>query len=159
MSSHNRKSGIYIFKMMKFMKVVVAAGFVPAVLSVPTPQMSLTPNLGTNDDIAGIDLSSYPPTETSGSLYGDSQLLGGNAAPSPISGGSPAIETNYQLVNGQEADADLGLYLDLSSVPNPQPIRGSDGSTDSGPRTIQSLPISSRSSELIGAQVHTHMTN
>lgn len=45
-----------------------------------------------------------------------------------------------ELVNGQEADADLGLYLDFNSAtaPNgPQPIRGELGSTDPGPRTFE----------------------
>lgn len=40
-----------------------------------------------------------------------------------------------ELVNGQEADADLGLYLDFNSVDVPQPIRGDLGATDPGPRT------------------------
>ena len=45
-----------------------------------------------------------------------------------------------ELVNGQEADADLGLYLDFNSAtpPNgPQPIRGGLGGTDPGPRTFE----------------------
>lgn len=43
-------------------------------------------------------------------------------------------------MNGQEADAELGLYLDFNSAtfPNgPQPIRGDLGATDPGPRTFE----------------------
>ena len=42
--------------------------------------------------------------------------------------------SNYQLVPEQQEDADLGLYLDLNEVQNPQPIRGFNGGTDPGPR-------------------------
>ncbi|KAH9826568.1 oxalate decarboxylase, partial [Teratosphaeria destructans] len=80
----------------------------------------------------------------SGSVYGPQSLAGsaGDSAPAaplgpgvPYPTASPEQEVgSYQLVPGQEADADLGLYLDLSSTPNPQAIRGGNGGTDPGPR-------------------------
>lgn len=86
-----------------------------------------------------------PPTPTvtsvSGSLYGGSDLLTGNAPrPSP-SGGDSAVVDNPELVNGQEADKDLGLYLDMNSVDAPQPIRGDGGATDPGPSKWNSLQL------------------
>ncbi|SPQ25008.1 73d24f11-67ae-4dc9-a15d-3079efc6509e [Thermothielavioides terrestris] len=79
------------------------------------------------------------PTATapSGSLRGDSSLLGGNAPlPDPDKSDS-AVVSNPQLVTGQEADAKLGLYLDFDSANPPQPIRGANGNTDPGPRTFE----------------------
>ncbi|KAF9741927.1 hypothetical protein PMIN06_011782 [Paraphaeosphaeria minitans] len=52
---------------------------------------------------------------------------------------SPSTEVptdQFELAPGQSEDADLGLFIDLSKVKNPQPIRGgTTGPTDSGPRT------------------------
>lgn len=117
----------------------VAAGLVPTILAVPTPmpQMSFTPNLGNDGPIGGVKVGPAPTTTAtgfSGALYGDESLLGEVAAPSPVSGGNSAQVTNYELVNGQEADSTLGLYLNFNSVENPQPLRGSGGQTDPGPR-------------------------
>ena len=79
----------------------------------------------------------HPPSPTvtsaSGSLYGPESLLGEVAKPSSLSGGDSAIVSNYPLVNGQEADKNLGLYLDFNSVENPQALRGDGGQTDPGP--------------------------
>ncbi|KAF2421225.1 Bicupin, oxalate decarboxylase/oxidase [Tothia fuscella] len=41
----------------------------------------------------------------------------------------------YQPVPGQTDEANLGTYLDFENTPNPQPVRGSKGGTDPGPRT------------------------
>ncbi|CZT41256.1 related to oxalate decarboxylase [Rhynchosporium secalis] len=108
---------------------LAAAGVLPAALAAPAPQMS---KYGENTGpIAG-----YPPipeaTAASGSLYGGKSLLGEVAKPYPVSGGDSAIVSDYTLVNGQEAEAKLGLYLDFNSVENPQPIRGEGGQTDPG---------------------------
>ncbi|KAL4959785.1 putative oxalate decarboxylase [Aspergillus stella-maris] len=46
----------------------------------------------------------------------------------------PTGEIPYTLVPGQTDDKDLGTYLDFSNVENPQPIRGSLGGDDPGPR-------------------------
>ncbi|KAF4589188.1 oxalate decarboxylase [Ophiocordyceps camponoti-floridani] len=42
-----------------------------------------------------------------------------------------------QLVNGQDAPADLGLYLDMQSAKRPEAVRGDYGAAgDTGPRTL-----------------------
>lgn len=78
-----------------------------------------------------------PPVPTvsaaSGSLYGTSALLGGNAA-EPATTDSAVVE-NPQFVPGQSADKQLGLYLDFNSVDQPQPVRGGYGAPEPGPRT------------------------
>ncbi|KAK4233260.1 RmlC-like cupin domain-containing protein [Achaetomium macrosporum] len=82
------------------------------------------PQIGDYGENTGAVGGVVPPIPTasarSGSLRGDSSLLGGNA-PLP----------------GQEADAKLGLYLDFNSADPPQPIRGTGGATDPGPRTFE----------------------
>ncbi|OJJ07766.1 hypothetical protein ASPVEDRAFT_33956 [Aspergillus versicolor CBS 583.65] len=45
-----------------------------------------------------------------------------------------SAEIHYTPVPGQKDDEDLGVYLDFSKTENPQPIRGSLGGTDPGPR-------------------------
>ncbi|KAG6355972.1 hypothetical protein INS49_015357 [Diaporthe citri] len=73
-------------------------------------------------------------TAASGSLYGNEDLLGGNA-PLPDVNSESAVVENPEYVNGQSADRKLGLYLDFNSVEAPQPERGGYGATDPGPRT------------------------
>ncbi|KAL7629170.1 hypothetical protein AAE478_000689 [Parahypoxylon ruwenzoriense] len=93
------------------------------------------------EDIVGID----PPIPTYtgapvGDLRGSTNLQGGIASRPPVSGGLSAVVPDPELVGGQEADGKLGLYLDFNSAtyPNgPQPIRGSGGATDPGPRTYE----------------------
>ena len=72
------------------------------------------------------------PPDYSGSVYGSPSFAGPDG--NPVDTADTAIVSNYQFVPGQTEDADLGLYLDLNEVQNPQPIRGSDGGTDPGPR-------------------------
>ena len=117
-------------QVIQILSSVVAAGLLPAVLAAPAPQMDYAENTG---PVAGVSPPIPTATGVSGSLYGDESLLGEVAAPSPISGGDSAIVSNYPLVNGQEADSDLGLYLDFNSVDNPQPLRGTGGQTQPGP--------------------------
>ncbi|KAM0149016.1 hypothetical protein ACHAPG_009650 [Botrytis cinerea] len=114
----------------------VAAGLLPLVLSAPAPKPQMSYG---EQSVAVGGISAPVPTVTAatGSLYGDESLLGEAAKPSPVSGGDSAIVSDVPMVNGQEADADLGLYLDFNSVPNPQPIRGSSGQTDPGPQTYE----------------------
>ena len=102
----------------------------PTALPTPAPQMSYGEN---PDPVNGVIIPSPIKTGTSGSLYGPANLLGEAAAASPVSGGDSAIVSDYPLVNGQEADSKLGLYLDFNSVQNPRPIRGTSGQTDPGP--------------------------
>lgn len=84
--------------------------------------------------VGGVKPPTPTVTSTSGSLYGDSSLLGGNA-PLPDPEQDSAIVKDPKLVNGQEADPKLGLYLDFDGVDVPQPIRGELCATDPGPRT------------------------
>ena len=72
------------------------------------------------------------PPGNSGEVYGSEDFLGPDG--NPVNPADSAIVTNYDLVQGQDADPDLGLYLDLEKAENPQPIRGSNGGTDPGPR-------------------------
>ncbi|KAL2865002.1 putative oxalate decarboxylase [Aspergillus lucknowensis] len=65
-------------------------------------------------------------------LRGPEDLLG--YSPDNKLTGQTTEEIPYTLVPGQKEDADLGLYLDFSNNDNPQPIRGSLGGTDPGPR-------------------------
>jgi hypothetical protein len=114
----------------RMFNALLAAGLLPTVLAAPAPQMDYGENSG---PVGGIDPPIPTVTAASGSLYGPESLLGEIAQPSPVAGGDSAIVSNFPLVNGQEADSDLGLYLDFNSVENPQPIRGEGGQTDPSP--------------------------
>jgi hypothetical protein len=74
---------------------------------------------------------SQPSSSGSGSLRGPLSLLG---VGTPLNTADSALTPNYELVNGQKAPGNLGLYLDLESVAVPEPIRGTQGATDAGPR-------------------------
>lgn len=65
-------------------------------------------------------------------LRGSEALLGYSATEKVASGSKPDIK--YTLLPGQKEDAKIGSYLDFENVENPQPIRGSSGSDDPGPR-------------------------
>jgi hypothetical protein len=117
-------------QIIRLLSSLVTAGLFPAVLAAPAPQMSYAENFG---PVAGVTPPIPTSTVVSGSLYGDESLLGELAQPAPVSGGDSAIVSNYPLVNGQEADLTLGLYLDFNSVENPQPLRGTGGQTQAGP--------------------------
>ncbi|KAK3686201.1 RmlC-like cupin domain-containing protein [Podospora appendiculata] len=100
---------------------------------------TINPRIGdygeNSGDVGGVNPPTPTVTSISGSLRGDASLLGGNA-PLPNPEDHPAFVQDPQLVNGQEADAKLGLYLDFNSANPPQPIRGDNGATDPGPRTF-----------------------
>ena len=72
-----------------------------------------------------------------GTLTGSLGLVGpdGNL----VNPADTAVVSDYVLVPGQSSSADNGLFLDFTSTPNPQPIRGQYGGTDPGPRTLFSL--------------------
>ncbi|RMZ74507.1 oxalate decarboxylase [Pyrenophora seminiperda CCB06] len=76
------------------------------------------------------------PSGASGSLRGSEQLLGYNPS-NPVTKETTVIPpSDFELAPGQSEDANLGLYIDLSKVKNPQPIRGDTKSpTEPGPRT------------------------
>lgn len=77
--------------------------------------------------------SSASPTP-SGSLRGSNSLAGYSSSNQLTEENTDAIK--YQLVPGQTDDAVLGEYLDFEENPLPQPIRGSKGGTDPGPRKL-----------------------
>ncbi|KAI0392853.1 Bicupin, oxalate decarboxylase/oxidase [Xylariaceae sp. FL0594] len=122
-------------------KAVLAAGLLRIAHAVPMPQMTYDENTG---PVAGVSPPIPTFTSTSGSLRGPTSLQGG-IAPLPVvsgPGSDSAAVPDPEFVNGQDADADLGLYLDFSSptltAPHgPQPLRGGVGATDPGPRTFE----------------------
>jgi hypothetical protein len=75
------------------------------------------------------------PSGAAGSLRGSEALIGYNPS-NPVTKETTVIPPNdFELGTGQSEDADLGLYIDLSNVKNPQPIRGgTTGPTEPGPR-------------------------
>jgi len=77
-------------------------------------------------------LATAAPTGTA-SAPAPSALLGYNPSNAVINENTDDIP--YSLVPGQTDVAVIGAYLDFNNVPNPQPIRGSKGGTDPGPRT------------------------
>jgi len=72
------------------------------------------------------------PTGTS-SAAAPTALLGYSPTNTVINEDTDAI--SYSLVPGQTDSATIGEYLDFNNVKHPQPIRGSKGGTDPGPRT------------------------
>ncbi|KAF2193745.1 Bicupin, oxalate decarboxylase/oxidase [Zopfia rhizophila CBS 207.26] len=77
------------------------------------------------------------PSGASGSLRGPESLLGNNPSiPIPTEPSTVIPPDQFELAPGQTEDEQLGLYINLTEVKNPQPIRGgSTGPTDPGPRT------------------------
>lgn len=75
------------------------------------------------------------PSGASGSLRGSEGLIGYNPS-NPVDMKSTVIPPeDFELAPGQSEDEDLGLYIDLTNVKNPQPIRGgTTGPTEPGPR-------------------------
>ncbi|KAJ5274085.1 hypothetical protein N7478_009210 [Penicillium angulare] len=65
-------------------------------------------------------------------LRGSEALVGYSTTENIASGTQPDIK--YSLLPGQKENPDIGSYLDFENVDNPQPIRGSTGSDDPGPR-------------------------
>lgn len=83
--------------------------------------------------IASLDQATLAaPTGTS-SATAPTSLLGYNPANTVKNENTDDID--YQLAAGQTAAANIGAYLDFNTVQNPQPIRGTKGGTDPGPRT------------------------
>ena len=108
----------------KLFSTCLIAALVPAISAAPTGA-ALPLSIPTGQAIG--------PPGSSGQVYGSEEFLGPNG--NPVDPADSAIVTDYKLVPGQTADANLGLYLDLEGTANPQPIRGSTGGTDPGPRT------------------------
>jgi hypothetical protein len=90
---------------------------------------------------AAISSASAPSASASNNdpLRGSEALLGYSAE--NVFSPENTADVPYQPVEGQNDDAIDGFYLDFESIENPQPIRGSKGATDPGPRK-SSEPIS-----------------
>jgi hypothetical protein len=69
---------------------------------------------------------SNPPLRGSGSLQGYSA--------SNVVSNENTDAIKYQLAPGQKDDAKIGAYLDFEKIDNPQPIRGTGGGLEPGPR-------------------------
>ncbi|KAK3670942.1 hypothetical protein LTR78_009220 [Recurvomyces mirabilis] len=118
---------------MKFATSIAAiAGLTTVVSARPAPRTWKRQNdaVVSEPGADAIDNSAIPyaavgPVGAQGNIYGSEALLG--------SAGDSAKATE---VGPGEEDADLGLYLDMTSTPNPQPIRGDSGATDPGPRNL-----------------------
>ena len=117
---------------MRYSFAHVLSSLAGSALALPAPQASavsgpVDPSAVVSDQVL--------PSGASGSLRGSEALIG-FAAANPISTESTVIPTDeFELGTGQSADPDEGLYIDLTNVKNPQPIRGgTTGPTDSGPR-------------------------
>jgi hypothetical protein len=65
-------------------------------------------------------------------LRGSEALVGYSPTEKVPTGAAPHIQ--YSLLPGQTEDAKIGSYLDFENIANPQPIRGSTGGDDPGPR-------------------------
>ncbi|KAI9693389.1 MAG: hypothetical protein M1820_009318 [Bogoriella megaspora] len=101
--------------------------------ALPAPQAGI--NSPDNIDIPTAD--PVGPPGATGSLRGPTSLLGFNPSiPEATSGTTDISPDDFQLPPGSLEDPDTGLYLDMSTVENPQPIRGGNGKvpTDPGPR-------------------------
>ncbi|OTB06039.1 hypothetical protein M426DRAFT_319404 [Hypoxylon sp. CI-4A] len=120
---------------MKYSRSLMGAGLVQMALGLPKPQMTYGENQG-NVGGANPPIPTYSGAPV-GDLRGSTDLQGGLASRPPADGGLSAVVPDPEFVNGQDADGDLGLYLDFNSVDKPQPIRGGRGGTDPGPRTYE----------------------
>lgn len=65
-------------------------------------------------------------------LRGSEALVGYSPTENIATGSKPDIQ--YSLLPGQKEAPDIGAYLDFEKAENPQPIRGSTGGDDPGPR-------------------------
>ncbi|KAK4626927.1 Oxalate decarboxylase OxdD [Fulvia fulva] len=129
---------------------IIAAALAVQALAAPRPQPAIIPRphkvearqaskSGSPPEFAIEDTpKALPsgPAGASGSRRGPTSLLG-NSPGNPVNTQLPATvpKDQHTLAPGQSEDEDLGLYLDLSEIENPQPSRGgTDAPTDPGPR-------------------------
>jgi len=113
-------------------RFVIVAALATQVCSGPVPNRA--DKRGNNPDVP--TATPFGPPGASGQLRGSEALIGYNPAnPVETSDSTVLSPDDFQLAPGQSADPDLGFYLDLSTVENPQPIRGgTKAPTDPGPR-------------------------
>lgn len=113
--------------------VFVATRLFSPLWALPTPQAGID----SPDNIGIPTADPVGPPGATGSLRGPTSLLGFNPAiPEATTGSTDIPPDDFQLPPGSTADKDLGFFLDMSNVKNPQPIRGGNGKvpTDPGPR-------------------------
>ncbi|KAF2155088.1 oxalate decarboxylase, secreted [Myriangium duriaei CBS 260.36] len=126
------------------LKAIAAAALLTAAYCAPAPVFE--PSFKRRQNSIGGDNDIGPPG-SSGQLRGPVNL-GGYSPGNPVSSPDTVIPADqYQLAPGQAEDADLGLFLDLSDIENPQPIRGAGGKspTDPGPRNV---PLDRQNSDI-----------
>ena len=115
-----------------FSHIIVAVSLLSATYAAPAPQVWKRVNDPLNVSTANL----VSPLGASGQLRGSKDLTGYSSS-NPVSFESSTQVRRYgfELAPGQSEDEDLGLYLDLASVENSQPILGGKtGPTDPGPR-------------------------
>lgn len=117
---------------MRYSFVHILSSLAGSALAIPAPQASA---IHSPVDPSAVVSDQVLPTGSSGSLRGSEALIG-YASSNPISTESTIVSPDdFELGTGQSADPDEGLYIDLTNVKNPQPIRGgTTGPTDPGPR-------------------------
>ncbi|KAG6083073.1 hypothetical protein E4U16_004966 [Claviceps sp. LM84 group G4] len=122
--------------------MIAGIGLMLAALAAAAPQLK---NKSTGTD-SGVQSSAQEVTPSGGSLYGTEQLLGGNA-PLPNVETESAEVAKPETVDGQDADANLGLYLNFNGkdAGKPQPLRGDYGGTANGPQTYEYEKLNSDS--------------
>jgi hypothetical protein len=131
--------------------IICAIASSSLVLGAPAPKLnkrqeSIIVGLPNGPQINNADLpySAVGPVGASGDPFGSPSFAGSTGDNSPPTEVGPNVPYpsgsvsnyvgDYELVPCQEADPDLGLYLDFTSNPNPQPIRAQLGGVDSGPK-------------------------
>ena len=123
-----------------YTKVLVGAALISSVICAPAHEFNIIAGLRPSN----LAIATYPdatvgPPQATGSMYGSLDLLGddGIHPDDTVPPDQGAIVDDGTLVAGQKAEADWGLFLDFEDSPNPQPIRGSGGGTDPGPRKLR----------------------
>ena len=116
---------------------VFSSSFVGLALALPAPQ-------GVSGPVDPSQVINQPiPPAASGSFRGPESLLGYDASNSVSTDSTVIPPSDFELAPGQSEDADLGLYIDLKDVENPQPIRGgTTGPTEPGPRSAHFAHLS-----------------
>jgi hypothetical protein len=102
--------------------------------ALPAPQVSQ--DSGAHSPADPADVLNFPlPSDAVGSLRGSKGLLGYDSK-NPVTTETTVIPpSDFEVAPGQSEDPDLGLYIDLTKVKNPQPLQGDPKApTDPGPR-------------------------
>lgn len=138
---------------MLYRSLAAAALLAPAYAAPALPPSKIEARQSNGGEVGGSVVllptqTPYGPDGSKGSLRGSEALLGYNPKnPVAVDESTEVPSSDFELAPGQTADDNVGLYLDLSKVENPQPIRGGNGQqpTDPGPRNT---PIDRENSDL-----------